>query len=54
MKKSGMMLFSGKWMELGIITLKEISQAKRPKCHMFICMQNLDWNNNDKNNGTWM
>jgi hypothetical protein len=27
--------FAGKWMELEIIMLSEISQAQKAKCHMF-------------------
>jgi hypothetical protein len=34
-KKSGIMLFAGKWMALGIIMLSEISQAQKDKCHTF-------------------
>jgi hypothetical protein len=34
-KKNEIMPFAGKWMELNIITLSEISQAQKHKYHMF-------------------
>jgi hypothetical protein len=33
-KKNGIILFAGKWMELEIITLCEISQDQKGKYHM--------------------
>jgi hypothetical protein len=33
--KKNEMLFAGKWMELKIIMLSEISQAQKDKGHMF-------------------
>jgi hypothetical protein len=34
-KKNKMMSAAGKWMELEIIMLREISQTEKDKCHMF-------------------
>jgi hypothetical protein len=34
-RKSEIMLFAGKWMELKIIMLREVNQAKKVKGHMF-------------------
>jgi hypothetical protein len=34
-KKNEVMSFEGKWMELDIIKLNEISQAQKAKYHMF-------------------
>jgi hypothetical protein len=34
-KKVGVMSFVGKWMELEIIMLSEVSPAQMAKCHMF-------------------
>jgi hypothetical protein len=34
-KKNEIMSFSGKWMELEIIMLREISQAQKVRYHMF-------------------
>jgi hypothetical protein len=36
-----MMSFAGKWMELEIIILHEISQAQKAKYHKFLLMWNL-------------
>jgi hypothetical protein len=41
-KENEMMTFSGKWIELEIIVLKEISQAQKAKHHMFLLMLKLD------------
>jgi hypothetical protein len=34
-KKNEILLFAGKWMELGNIILSEVSQAQKAKNHMF-------------------
>jgi hypothetical protein len=43
-KKSGVLSFAGKWMELKIIVLNEISQAHKAQCRMFslICGTHAD------------
>jgi hypothetical protein len=41
-KKNEIMSFSGKWMEVKTIMLKEISQAQKDKYHGFPHMKNLD------------
>jgi hypothetical protein len=40
-KKSDSMPFTGKWMELEVITLSEISQTEKDKYCMFCYMQHL-------------
>jgi hypothetical protein len=35
MKKSEILSYAGKWMELEIIILSEVSQAQKTKNHMF-------------------
>jgi hypothetical protein len=35
MKKTEILLFAGKWMELENIILSEVSQAQKAKGHMF-------------------
>jgi hypothetical protein len=44
-KKNEIMLFVGKWMELGIIMLRERSQAQKDKHHMLslICIRMIAW-----------
>jgi hypothetical protein len=42
-KKSEIMLFSGKWVELEIIILREISQTEIDRYCMFSLMQNIDF-----------
>jgi hypothetical protein len=42
MKKNEIMLFAGKWMELEIILLSEVSQALKDKGHVFLHMWKLD------------
>jgi hypothetical protein len=37
------MSFAGKWMELEIIILSEISQTQKDKYHIFSHMQNLEF-----------
>jgi hypothetical protein len=34
-KKNEILLFTGKWMELGNITLNEVIQLQKDKCHMW-------------------
>jgi hypothetical protein len=34
-KKNEILLFAGKWMELGVIILSEVSQILKPKSHTF-------------------
>jgi hypothetical protein len=41
-RKNEIMSFAGKWMEMEIILLSEISQTQKDKCPLFSLMQNLD------------
>jgi hypothetical protein len=41
-KKNGIMSFAGKWTELEIIMLSEISQTQKDKYHVFSHLQNLN------------
>jgi hypothetical protein len=41
MKKSEMLSFAGKWMELENIILSEVSQAQKTKNHMFSLIYRL-------------
>jgi hypothetical protein len=48
-KKNEIMSFSGKWIELKIIILNEISQPQKDKYHIFTHIENLNlkvYNNN--------
>jgi hypothetical protein len=41
-KKNEIMPFPGKWMELEIITLSEISQVQKTKYHILTHLSNVD------------
>jgi hypothetical protein len=53
-KKNSIMLFAGKWMELRLIRLSEISQDQKAKYYMFLltCVIYTYHEYYDCNNGT--
>jgi hypothetical protein len=40
-KKNEILPFAGKWMQLEIIVLSEISRAQKAKYHIFACVWDL-------------